>query len=201
MHKKDKDLIIEVLGANAKELNNGKFDTIYDTFYQIDESDDNERNYYLTPLLTTTLLKAGINPLKYMDKVPPYYLIESDITEIVLPNNIKKIDYYSFSLCERLSKIYLSNSLITIEEEAFQGCKSLKQIKIPKSVKYIGKSAFEDTGLDQVVYDGTLEDFRNIDIREGNSKFFLEPTVVIFSNGKKMVRKYTGYGTTDWFEV
>lgn len=201
MDKEDKALIIEVLKVNIKDLNNNKFDTIYDTFYQIDESDDNERDYYVTPLLTTTLLKSGINPLKYMDKVPPYYLVESDITEIVIPNNIKEIGYNAFSYCEELNKICLPNNLITIEEEAFQYCKNLKQIKVPKSVKYIGKSAFEDTGLDQVIYDGTLEDFRSIDIREGNSKFFLEPTVVVFSNGKKMVRKYTGYGTTDWFEV
>ena len=195
MNREDKDLILEVLETNIKDLNNNKFDTIYDTFYQIDEDEDNVRSYYMTPLFTNTLLKAGIDPLRYMNKIPAYYLINAEITNFIIPKNIKEIGYCAFYFCKNLNNIELPNGLSTIGEEAFKGCNDLKKIRIPKSVNYIGRRAFDDTGINQVIYDGTLDDFRSINIGEHNPQFF-EPTVVTFSNGKKMVRKITG-----WFEV
>lgn len=196
MDKEDKDLILKILKVNIEDLNNNKFDTIYDTFYQIDESDDNKRDYYVTPLLTTTLLKTGIDSLRYMNKIPAYYLTETKITNFIIPKNIKEIGYCAFYFCKNLNNIELPNGLGIIGEKAFSGCNNLKKIRIPKSVNYVGKGAFAFTGINQVIYDGTLNDFRSIDIRENNAELFFEPTVVTFSNGKKMVGKRTG-----WFEV
>lgn len=144
MKEEDKLLIQEILKINQKGLNGNKFDTIYDTFQQIDDDSlDNRRDYYVTPLFTNILLKAGINPLNFMDTVPPYYAFGLDIKSIALPDNIKKIDEYAFAECENLTYVKLSNNLEFIGNGAFEGCKNLKQLNIPKSVKHIENDAFE----------------------------------------------------------
>jgi hypothetical protein len=90
-----------------------------------------------------------------------------DITKIVLPNGITRIDYYAFSgykslqeinipdsvteigfyafyKCESLQKINIPDGVTYIGEGAFQYCKSLREIHIPDSVAYIGERALED---------------------------------------------------------
>lgn len=153
MKKEDKILIQEILKINQKDLDRNRFDIIYNVFQQIDDDSlVNRRDYYVTPLFTNILMKMGINPLNFMDMVPPYYAFGLDIKSIVLPNNIKKIDEYAFAECENLTYVKLSNNLEFIGNGAFEGCKNLKQLNIPKSVKHIEDDAFEGCYFEQMSY-------------------------------------------------
>ncbi len=56
----------------------------------------------------------------------------------------------------------------TITSESFSGCVNLKRITIPKSVTRIEENAFKDCdSLEDVYYEGTLEEWRKIDIVSG----------------------------------
>lgn len=47
-----------------------------------------------TGIFTQQCLQAGVNPLEYMDRIPPYYLCNSfsDSSLVIIPKNIKTIE-------------------------------------------------------------------------------------------------------------
>ena len=86
----------------------------------------------------------------------------TNLSELVLPNTIKKIGYGVFSGCSNLTRITLPSSLESIENYAFKNCTSLVNIEIPNSVKSIGDGAFENcSSLTSVVFqwDQKVESF------------------------------------------
>ncbi|MDE7463469.1 MAG: leucine-rich repeat domain-containing protein, partial [Clostridiales bacterium] len=91
----------------------------------------------------------------------------SNLTKIVLPNELKEIGYMTFDRCSSLKDIKIPNtvtsiggyafrrcgftsidipeSVTSIGEYAFYGCSSLTSIEMPDSVTSIGNEAFENT--------------------------------------------------------
>ena len=65
-----------------------------------------------------------------------------DITSIILPNTITRIEDYAFSSCSTITSVTIPESVTSIGEGAFYGCSALTSITIPNSVDSIGKSAF-----------------------------------------------------------
>ncbi len=63
-------------------------------------------------------------------------------TEIVIPNNVTKINDYAFYNCSSLTSIIIPDSVTSIGERAFYDCSSLTSIIIPDSVTSIGERAF-----------------------------------------------------------
>lgn len=68
----------------------------------------------------------------------------TEITEMIIPEGIRKIAPRTFLGCSNLSKVILPKSLKIIGEMAFEGCESLKSIEIPYGVKVIEASAFKN---------------------------------------------------------
>ena len=66
------------------------------------------------------------------------------LESIVLPNNIKCIEEYTFQNCINLESIEISSGVNWIGRSAFYNCKSLKGILIPDSVREIYESTFEN---------------------------------------------------------
>ena len=79
------------------------------------------------------------NPLYYAKKLK---LNDSEITDLVIPNNITKIKNYAFYHCKGLTSVTIPNSVTLIESFAFTGCTGLTAITIPNSVIQIGNNAF-----------------------------------------------------------
>lgn len=67
----------------------------------------------------------------------------SNLTSIIIPNNIKLIDCETFENCNKLVSIVIPNSVRSIESYAFLNCSSLPSIMIPDSVTEIWDSAFK----------------------------------------------------------
>ena len=172
MNKYGKEIIKKTLIQQENNINNNKFDTLYNIFLQIDEEEQDNTEYYFTPEFTKIFLSAGINPLVHMNKVPEDFLRDSDITSFTIPDNIEIIEAYAFAYCENLRNIKLPKNLRRIEEGVFIGCDELKQITLPKSIESIGEVAFRDCGLEKVIYEGTMEEFNNIYIRINNYSIY-----------------------------
>ena len=71
-------------------------------------------------------------------------LINTNITEIVIPSNVTSIGDEAFKKCDSLTSITIPDSVTSIGHWSFAGCSSLTSITIPDSVTSIGKYAFDN---------------------------------------------------------
>ncbi len=65
-----------------------------------------------------------------------------NLQEINIPNSVNKIGMGAFGACSRLNNILLPEKLKTIEDFTFIECKSLQEINLPEGITYIGLLAF-----------------------------------------------------------
>lgn len=101
---------------------------------------------HLLGYLTETLIAAGIDPcLHFSDGATmPYMFFDcDDIKEYRVPDNISFIKKETFSFSNSLSKIIL-----------------------PTSIKKIDRYAFRSCDISEIVYLGSKEDFKTIDVNE-----------------------------------
>lgn len=70
--------------------------------------------------------------------------VMENLTEVSLPDSLKKIPELAFLGCISLKSITIPNGVTEIGSQAFEGCTSLTSIVIPDSVKRVGDMAFVD---------------------------------------------------------
>lgn len=82
-----------------------------------------------------------------------WYIGESTITKVVVPEGIEKIGCYAFANLTGLEEIVLPSTLEAIEYGAFYGCSSLKKITFSgeNNLKIINQQAFEGCALEGVI--------------------------------------------------
>jgi hypothetical protein len=67
----------------------------------------------------------------------------TSLTSITIPNSVTSIGNNAFSGCIGLTSVTIPNSVISIGDAAFYGCSGLASVTIPNSVTSIGESAFQ----------------------------------------------------------
>ncbi len=77
--------------------------------------------------------------------------------------------YASADLPNKLIKIYLTGNIETIPEKAFYGRNSIKEINIPAAVTSIEAKAFEGVSLNNLYYDGYINNWTNIQFGDSDS--------------------------------
>ena len=114
------------------------------------------------------------------DKIMGFYLdlktksfdsLKSNFSKIDLTNSTKvsKIDSMAFYE-SNISNIKLNDGLTYINNSAFSECTNLKEITIPSSVIEIKDSAFFNSGLINVIFDGTNDNTSKL-LKIGESAF------------------------------
>ena len=68
----------------------------------------------------------------------------TEMTNIVIPDEVTSIGNYAFWCCRSLTSITIPDGVTSIGYEAFYNCSSLTSINIPDSVTSIGSNAFEN---------------------------------------------------------
>lgn len=135
----------ELIENNIQLIDDNRFDVLYE-----------EALKYLSirefHVLTDILLSSGIDPLYYIDNVPPYYLAFSPITELTIPDNITTINGSAFA-GSHLKNVDLSHTNIdTIRPSAFRDCERLKSFIFPSKCIDIGTGCLSGCGnLEKVV--------------------------------------------------
>lgn len=87
--------------------------------------------------------------------------LRSNISKIIVKENIQSISHDAFSGCENLTEVKLPSTLVTIGEDAFYNCNDLMIINIPRSVISIGERAFYNCEIRQIHIDD-LYSYMNI---------------------------------------
>ena len=159
--KENKKDLKKLIQKYEKELNNNDFSVIYNSI---------DMQYLVPPpAFTALLLKNNINPLIYMNYIPAGFAYNLDIEKIVIPNSIIYICHDAFERCFNLTEIIIPYNVVSIDKFAFKDCISLTSITIPKNVKIIvSKAFFRCDRLKDVYYEGSEEDWKNIEIEDGN---------------------------------
>ena len=120
------------------------------------------------------------------NNLPPWYWDSESVKTLEISNNISSISSYAFESlpnlttvvnpfrwsvpkecfhnCGKLSSITLNEGISYIGADAFSCCYALKSIVIPKSVTSIGSDAFTSSGLTDVYYPGTEDEWNKISI-------------------------------------
>ena len=82
-----------------------------------------------------------------------WYIGESTITKVVIPEGVEKIGAYAFANLTALEEIVLPSTLQAIEYGAFYGCTSLQKITFSgeNNLQIINQSAFEQCDLKDTV--------------------------------------------------
>ncbi len=94
------------------------------------------------------------------------------LTSITIPNSVTSIRDRAFDGCTGLTSITLGNSVTSIGYEAFYKCTGLTSITIPNSVTSIGRGAFYYTGLKDVYYTGSKDEWKAISVGSDNVDLF-----------------------------
>lgn len=93
----------------------------------------------------------------------------TSLKEIEIANSVAEIGDYAFANCSSLTNITLPDSITEITYDVFRNCSGLTSITIPKSVTSIKHYAFSNcTSLTDIYYEGTVEDWNNIEVKYGN---------------------------------
>ena len=92
------------------------------------------------------------------------------LQEINLPAGITSIGNSAFENCISLEEIVLPATVTEIGTYAFCGCEWLKVIDLSSGIESIGEHAFGGSGLENVHYHGSAQDWRAMEIAEGNDE-------------------------------
>lgn len=115
---------------------------------------------------------------------------ETAVTEIVIPKvyadlPVTTIDSNAFANNSSLTKITIPDTITTINPRAFAYCTGLEEITLPDSVSFVGDSAFSGCdNLAKLYFDGSLEQYLQIDIYNENSMPYAKGTALYINNEK-----------------
>lgn len=85
-----------------------------------------------------------------------------------LGKGITEIYSTTFFECSSLYDVTIPDTITSIGSEAFEGCVSLQKLTIPASVTSFGEFVFGNSGLTDIYYGGTPEQWSNIEIGPDN---------------------------------
>lgn len=95
----------------------------------------------------------------------------NSLTQAFLPKRLTVIPTACFQSCN-LKRVVIPDHVLIIKQDAFEGNKNLTEVLLPKSVKSIYQRAFSlCTSLQFITYDGTKEQFMQMDLQEDWAKY------------------------------
>ena len=136
-------------------INKNDFTYVYHLFDQADAYDQLQ-----TSKFTQVMLGAKINPLDFMEGVPPSFLFECEDIEnilqnkVMIPKHLISIGAQAFSGTTWNNPILISNNMLKIEEYAFSASQIYQLILNVNDSLYIDPYAFSDALIRKLEFRG-----------------------------------------------
>lgn len=141
------------INDNMDSIDKNDFTYVYHLFDQADAYDQLQ-----TSKFTQVMLGAKINPLDFMEGVPPSFLFECEDIEIVLQNKVMipkhliSIGALAFSGSNWKNPILISNNMLKMEEYCFGACHIIKMIINANDSLHIDSYAFSDSSIGELEF-------------------------------------------------
>ncbi len=112
-----------------------------DVGYCVFENCTNLNSVYISDVAAwcRTFLEGSSNPMYYAHKL---YLNGVQITDLIIPEGVTRIEEYSFHNCSSITSVTIPESVKSIGSRAFENCGGITSIVIPDSVASIEYRAF-----------------------------------------------------------
>ena len=128
-------------------------------------------------------------------RIEPSAFWSSSLTSIALPKSVTSIGKNAFEDCNDLISITLPENVTCVEYGAFLDCKGLTSITLPVGVTKIEVNAFFGCKqLTDVYYDGTKEQWNDIDIGKNNDP--LINATIHYQDGELNQKRSFEFGTS-----
>lgn len=129
------------------------------------------------------VMQSNINNIPVVKILDFAFEYNSNLSSIVISDNVETIGYSAFEGCTNLSSFIISNSVKIIDALAFENCTGLTSVIIGDSVTNINWRAFNGcSNLSDVYYAGSEEDWGKISI-EGSNEYLTNAEIHYNSTG------------------
>ena len=135
---------------------------------------------------------CSAGPILYIDNEP--------LTKALIPRSCTIVPTRAFDAYAHLEEVILHEGVQEIGAGAFYGCGKLREIRLPKSLKKIRLDAFGEAEIERVYFDGSLEDWCNVDIENyeaspmnWGSQFYVQEKLIetlALPSALKVVNRY-----------
>lgn len=123
--------------------------------------------------LKSLYLPKNIEDLKYQALCDMY-----NLEKIIFSSNLKTINEDNLRNSKITTMNFLKTNLETIGSYAFRGISNLTTVLLPNTLTTIEDNAFyNDSSLIKVIYNGTIEQWNNIDIDPTGNEYLLNATI------------------------
>mgnify|MGYP003302464600 CR=1 FL=1 len=98
-----------------------------------------------------------------VESLPDFFLYETAISKLTVPENVKSIGKYAFAGCEKLTEVHLPDTLEVLGNHAFRSCTVLTEFTIPKNLKVYYAGVLESCiNLETINYNAINCDIKTI---------------------------------------
>ena len=109
---------------------------------------------------------------KNLNKIDEYAFRETNIQSITIPGSLKYMGVGAFSFCSNLKRLTIEDGVTEISVHSFYECDKLKTVKLPKSLIKINCQAFKgDTSLSPSTIKKIAPIILDQEKREGSDEF------------------------------
>lgn len=94
----------------------------------------------------------------------PYQVFANckSLERVILPDSLRDLGYNAFENSPNLYELRVPEGVIALGEDAFDGS-FIRVVCLPKSITYIDESALGYSCISDVIYDGTFDEYQDIE--------------------------------------
>ena len=135
---------IKFLNEYEDLINSNQFEELYKIAY--------DKGVWISEM-TRAFYESGINPLEHMDSVPAEYLSNcASLTEIELPDTIKRLRSSCFYDCVNVKELVLPKSIERIDDWALANMDNLTELTIRGKLTFLDPFAIYDNPSLKTIY-------------------------------------------------
>ena len=105
--------------------------------------------------------------------IPALGFLRTSLKDVIIGDNVTKIDDWAFSGCDSLANVTIGNSVVSIGNRSFESCTSLTSLTIGDNITEISKYAFV---LCSSLTSAKFENTMGWKVRDGSFQMNIEPT-------------------------
>lgn len=133
-----------------------------------------EKNNYI--LLDELVIPSNVTSIN------DYQFVGANISKLTIHENVNYIGESAFYNCNNLQEANINSKIDYLPKNIFENCTSLNTLRLSNTIKQFNDGAFTETNINNVYYEGDVNDWLEISFDSITSTPVSEYTYVLFKN-------------------